>query len=298
MASRLLDKRIGGHRIQGYTRAGEESVIVLPEMNLAFDVGRGPSEAVSIDYICLTHGHMDHAAGVAYYFSQRCFIGISPGCVLAHPRLIEPLRRLMDVWALIEGHPSPHRLVALAPGEEFETRRGLFVRGFEVNHGGPCLGFSVIERRRKLKPEYAGYSGPQLVELKSKCVQITPDLELPLIAYCGDTAAGDFLDLDCVRNAQVLLLECTFYDADHVKRARVGKHIHVNDLPEIMDRLRSPHVVITHVTRRTALAQAKRMLKAKLRPEDWQRMTLLMDRSRGGKTRPEEVLPGESGAPG
>ena len=34
-----------------------------------------------IDNLCLTHGHMDHAAGVAYYLSQRHFVGNSPGRV-------------------------------------------------------------------------------------------------------------------------------------------------------------------------------------------------------------------------
>ena len=286
MYSRLVDKRIGALRLQGYSRAGEETVIVLPELNLCFDLGRAPNEMVSIDHVCLTHGHMDHAAGVAYYFSQRCFTGNSPGCVLAHPRLIDPLRRLMDVWATIEGHPSPHQLVGLPPGEEFEVRRGLFVRGFEPNHGGPCLGFAVIERRHKLKGEYAELSGPQLVALKEKGLEITRRLDMPLVTYCGDTAPGDFLDLDVVRNAQVLLLECTFFDADHVHRARVGRHIHAFDLPAIMDRLRNPNIVLTHVTRRTGLGQAKRILKSKLRPEDWDRVTMLMDRSRGVRPTP------------
>ena len=283
MASRLVDKQIGGHRVQGYSRAGEESVIVLPELNLCFDIGRAPNEAVSIDHVCLTHGHMDHAAGVAYYFSQRCFVGNSPGCVVSHPSLIEPLGRLMGVWAAMEGHPSPHKLVGLLPGEELEIRRGLLVRAFEVNHGGPCLGYSVIERRHKLKSEYAELSGLQLVALKKQGVDITRQLDLPLVAYCGDTAPGDFLDLDIVRNAQVLLLECTFYEADHVRRARMGKHVHVNDLPAMMDRLRNPQVVITHLTRRTGLGQAKRMLKAALRPEDWQRIAFLMDRPRSAR---------------
>ena len=87
-------------------------------------------------------------------------------------------------------------------------RRGRSTRsggGFEVNHGGPSIGYSVIERRHKLKPEYADHSGPQLVALKEQGVEITRELELPLVAFCGDTATGDFLDLDWVRNASVLV---------------------------------------------------------------------------------------------
>ena len=280
MSSLLVDKRVGDLRLRGFSLAGEETCIVLPELNLCFDVGRSPREVVSIDYVCLSHGHMDHAAGVAYYFSQRCFVGNSPGCVLTHPGLVGPLARLMEVWAEIEGHYSENRVVALPPGEEFDVRRGLTVRSFEVNHGGPCLGFAAVEHRHKLRPEYAGRTGPQLVELKQQGVQIEYRLEVPVAAFCGDTMAGDYLDLDIVRNAQVLFLECTFYEREHVVRARAGRHMHVHDLPAVMERLRCPHIVLIHRTRRTGVAQAKWILGQVLGQEDLERTIFLMDRPR------------------
>lgn len=280
MPTLLVEKQVGGQHLQGYSLAGEETVIVLPELNLCFDVGRAPREVISIDHVFLSHGHMDHAAGVAYYFSQRCFVGNSPGCVIAHPQLIGPLGRLMEAWARIEGHPSEHRLVGLSSGEDFTIRKGLLARAFGVYHGGPCLGFSIIDRRRKLLPEFADHTGPQLVELKKKGVRITRDLDMPLVAFCGDTAPGDYLDLDAVRNAKLLIIECTFYDPDHVSRARAGKHTHVIDLPGIMERVRSPHIVLTHVSRRSGIGEAKRRTWALLNHHDRERVVFLMDRPR------------------
>src|SRR3972149_3558809 len=78
----MSEKRIGPVQGQGSSMAGEETAEILPEMNLAFDVGRAPRELISIDYVFLTHGHMDHSAGLAYYFSQRNFVGNKPGAVL------------------------------------------------------------------------------------------------------------------------------------------------------------------------------------------------------------------------
>ena len=42
MASRLIEKTVGSLKLAGFSMAGEETVIVLPEMNVAFDVGRAP----------------------------------------------------------------------------------------------------------------------------------------------------------------------------------------------------------------------------------------------------------------
>ena len=71
MIERMIEKRIGDIRLVGNSRGGEESVIAAPELNVCFDIGLAPREVLSVDYVCLTHGHADHAAGIHYYFSQR-----------------------------------------------------------------------------------------------------------------------------------------------------------------------------------------------------------------------------------
>ncbi|NLX24305.1 MAG: hypothetical protein GXY55_21870 [Phycisphaerae bacterium] len=291
MASRLVEKEVGSIRLQGFSLAGEETVIVAPELGVAFDVGRAPREIISIDHVCLSHGHMDHSAGLAYYFSQRNFQGMPPGCVLAHHKLVPAIQDLLAVWGRIEGHVSPGQIVGVDEDEDFEVRRGLVVRPFRVRHPGPTLGFSLIEVRKKLKPEYADYSGPQIVALKKAGETIEYRLEIPRVAYCGDTRLGDFLDHDHVRNAEVLLFECTFFEADHLDRARQGQHMHVTDLPALMERVRCPHVVICHITRRTLMREAKQMLAKLLKPEDLARITVLMDRPRDRRRVPNSQEP-------
>ena len=122
--ARLATKELAGVRIIGFSLAGEETVIAAPEYNVCFDVGRAPREVVSIDNVCLTHGHMDHAAGIAYYFSQRAFVGNAPGRVIVHRDLAGHIQRLMGVWADIEGHPSPGEVCGVEPLEDVMLRRG------------------------------------------------------------------------------------------------------------------------------------------------------------------------------
>ncbi len=283
MSRRLVEHQLGDIRLIGYSLAGEETVIAAPELNVCFDVGKAPAEILPIDHVLLTHGHMDHAAGLAYYFSQRNFVGNAAGCVLAPVALVEPIKALVRVWGGIEGHVSPARIVGMKPGEDFELRRGLLARTFAVNHGVAALGFAVIDVRRKLRREFDGKTGPELVALKKQGVEIEYTVEQPLVAFCGDTAEGDWLDLDVVKSAKVIILECTFFDPEHIQRARAGYHMHVRDVARIVEKLDNEHIVISHITRRTALREAKKTMERMVSARTMSRITFLMDGRRAGR---------------
>jgi ribonuclease Z len=277
---KLSQLDLGAFTLAGYSVAGEEAVILAPELDCAFDIGKCPREALTVNHVLLTHGHMDHAAGVPYYFAQRHFQGIEAGTVVAPAEMVRPLEDLMNAWARVEGHGPPHpsRFVGVREGQDYEIRRGLVARAFGVRHSQPSLGYCVIDVRQKLKSEYLNLTGPQIVELKKAGTQITDRVEYPLVAYAGDTAKKNFSDLPFVAQAKVLLLECTFFDPDHVQRARAGRHIHVIDLPEVLEGMANEHIVIVHTTRRTNMAEARKLLRSNLKKEIVERITFLMSR--------------------
>lgn len=288
-----------GIRIVGYSLAGEETFVACPELDVAFDVGRAPRELLAINHVFLSHGHMDHAAGVAYYFAQRMFLDNSPGRLYLSKPLEAPVRALLRTWAGIDGHEPPSQITVVQPGVDVPLRRDLLVRPFEVNH--PCrrhdgsvvqsLGFAAIEVRQKLLDEYQGLTGPQIVELKRQGVPVTRRVEIPLVCYCGDTAPGPFLELDFVRRSRILLLECTFFEPDHVGRARDGSHIHVSDLRRIVPRLSNDVILLTHVSRRTALSDAKAILRRELGDDLAANVRFLMELRRRRPARDPHTAP-------
>lgn len=283
-----------GLRIQGHSLAGEETYVIVPELNIAFDFGRAPREIVSIDHVFLSHGHMDHAAGLAYYCSQRLFVDNPPGNIYLPEGLLDPVRSLLRAWSQIDGQLPPANLHVVRPGEDVPVRRNLVVRPFEVVH--PCrrrgaapiqsLGFAAIEVRQKLRDEFAGLDSRELVERKKQGIEITRRVEIPLVTYCGDTAVGGFLDLDHVRKAQVLIIECTFLEDEHLDRARAGCHLHLSDLVRILPRIESECVLLTHLSRRTLLGDARRLLRAALGDQLDSRVFVLTDPRRRKRTAP------------
>ncbi len=261
----------------GYSMAGEETVIQVPELNVCFDVGRAPQFCLSSDYMCISHGHMDHLAGIAYYLSQKQFQGMTGGTILLPAEIVPSVERLLAVWREIERQQTPFVLVPMQPNEFHEIRKDFGIRALGTHHGGASLGFSLISIREKLKPEYVGLPGEELSRLRKEGVQIQYRVEVPLITYLGDTSAGPVFEHPDVINAEVLITECTFFDPDHKARAKAGKHLHVEQLARILPRLNNKTVVITHVSRRTGVRRARQILRKTVHEELLANLVFLMD---------------------
>ncbi len=277
------------YRVQGFSVAGEATVVQAPELDICFDMGYCPRAALASKFVAISHGHMDHVGGLAYYCSQRVFQGMGPGTIICDARLAPAIKRMMDGYIDLEQQVTPYEIVPLEPEQEYEIKNNVVVRGFELEHGAPAFGYSVIEKRSKLKPEYVDYPQEKLRELKERGVEITRILEIPLMAYLGDTAPCPQLVREDVRKAQVVISECTFIDPDHRKRAKIGKHLHVEDIAEWLPVLECSALVLIHLSRRNTIAQAKRELLSLVGKEKAERVLFLMDQ-RGSRLRYEEQV--------
>ncbi|MFC1738170.1 MBL fold metallo-hydrolase [Planctomycetota bacterium] len=267
-------------KIIGYSVAAEETVVAIPQLDVCFDVGKAPEQIISINNVLLTHGHMDHAAGIAYYLSHRIFCGQSPGTIYAPENLISPIKTIINAWGRLDGNKIPANLIGVKAGDEYSIKPNLFARVFPTKHSRGSVGYSVIEKRKKLKPEYTKLTGPQIVELKKQGVEIDYPLEIPIVTYLGDTHYVDFSQLNYIAESKILIAECTFYEAEHGGRADAGKHMHINEFASLLETLQNEHIVITHTTQRTPMREIRRILRQAISEEKYSRVILLMDKNR------------------
>ena len=277
------------YRVQGFSVAGEATVVQTPELDVCFDMGFCPRSALASKYVAISHGHMDHIGGLAYYCSQRVFQGMGPGTLLCDRRIAPAVKRMLDGYIDLEQQVTPYELVALEPDEEFEIKNNIVIRGFELEHGAPAFGYSIIEKRSKLKPEYRDMPQEKLRDLKGRGVEITRILEIPLLAYLGDTAPCAPLVREDVRTAKVVISECTFIEDEHRKRAKIGNHMHLEDIAEWLPVLECDTLVLIHLSRRNSIAQAKTRLEEVVGAERAERVRFLMDH-RGNRARYERQL--------
>lgn len=275
---RLAHIEVDGIEVDGYSVAGEETVIALSGLDVCFDIGKCPDQVIPIGHVLLSHGHMDHAAGIAYYLSHRKFCGIEAGTVLVAHSLIEPIRTILDAWGRLDGNEIPVKLVGVRAGDEYPIKPNIFVRVFATRHGRGAVGYTVLERRKKLKAEYVGLNGPQIVELKRQGIEIENKIEIPLVSYLGDTAYVDYSQVEDVAKSKVLIAECTFFLEEHTDRAMAGKHMHIDQFAGLIERMANEHVIVTHLSQRMGVGEAKAILRKRLSKECYAKTMLLMDR--------------------
>jgi ribonuclease Z len=277
LVQRFAKLRVGAVHVVGYSVAGEESVVQVPELNVCFDIGRAPYFALTSDIVCITHAHMDHIAGLGYYLSQRNFQGMQPGTVLLPREMERGVDNLLRAWRDVERQGTPYTLIPMSAGQMYEVRRDFGIRAYQTHHGGPSLGYGLISIREKLKPELMGIPGPELVAMKKAGQEIQYRVEVPLVVYLGDTTLGPVFDEPDVRNAETLITECTFYDAEHRTKSKAGRHLHVDQFADVVPRLNNQHIVVTHITRRTSIRRAKHLLRKRVGDEAMKRIEFLMD---------------------
>jgi ribonuclease Z len=277
---RLAKVKIDDLDIIGYSVAGEETVVAMPQLDVCFDIGKAPDQVIPINHVLLTHGHMDHAAGIAYYLSHRKFCGQTPGTILTPENLVPSIKQVISAWGRLDGNKIPAKIVPVKPGDQYQIKPNLITKVFPTKHSRGSVGFAVIETRKKLKAEYHNLSGPQLVELKKNGTTIDYPVEIPIAAYLGDTQYVDFAQLDYIAKSKILIAECTFFVDEHTERADAGRHMHIDEFASLIQRMENENIVITHLTLRTPLTEIKKILESKLPSKICDKIVLLMDSRR------------------
>lgn len=252
---------VAGVEIEGVSIAGHESYYKVPAFHSLLDFGRAPEDSVGYATICLTHGHLDHAAGLAHHASRRRLAGLAPARVFAPAEAVGDLETWLAASERLENVGYGVRLVPSHPGDRALLRKDLELRVLPGRHRVPAIGFLFSEIKHKLKEEFAGRTGHEIARLRQEGTEVTRREEIPLLAYPGDCGVGIFEAAPELFRARVLLIECSFLRPEDVDRARGYEHLHLQDFLDRADLFQNEAIVLTHFSQRYPVEEIREALR-------------------------------------
>ncbi len=256
----------GAVQLSGGSRAGEGTLLVLPQFRLALDIGRAHRILPPVTTACLSHGHVDHLGGLAYWASQRFLNSLGPATLCVPDEVVAEIGELLAVHARLEGgKPYDINLKAVSDGDIHTLKKNCHLEFFSTDHWIPTLGSRILWTRKRLLPELGDAEPAELAAMRTAGTPITSDVVTPLVSYGADTGPGLFTN-DRALDAEILLLECSFWGEGDIERARAYGHLHISDLLEHVSRFKCRHLVLLHASRRNRLHEVERIMASELAP--------------------------------
>ncbi len=218
-----LQLAVAGVTVHGSSVGARATAFALPEMGVALDLGRLTPIVAAQPVVLLSHGHLDHLAGVLAYLNVRArFHEGAPTAVFGPPEVCGPLRQALALMPGMEAVRKRMRLEAVirdaAPGDEVRLGRGRAMP-FPLDHSVPTLGWSLW----------------------------TDGSDRPALVYAMDSTTEPFRAAPELLDAAVAIVECSFPEKNRRIAARLAKHAHVQDWVELAPDLTCDALVLAHL---------------------------------------------------
>lgn len=269
-----ITRTLGNLKIEGYSRAAEETYFYLPQYKTSFDIGRCPPSVVSANHIFLTHLHMDHASGIPHYLATRAIRNMKPPKIYLPAPMEKKVKKVISAWESIEGDKYPYKLIPLEENQEIFLPQKKRIKTFKTHHRMVSLGYTLYEQVEKLKAEYIGKGFGEIADLKEKGVQITELQETALFTVCGDTTIEVIRTSPEILKSKILVIECSFLEEEHRPLAEKTGHIHFLDLVENAELFENDTIILSHFSLRYSEKDIRFTLRTTLPPELEERVVI------------------------
>lgn len=265
----LTSVTAGPYTLRGISVGGVYTSIAVPELGLLFDAGASPRSLAAIDTILLSHGHVDHAGALPALLGIRALHGKTKP-----PRIVMPAEIVDDLCAALASLSKLQRwsleieAIGMSPGDELALRPDLAVRAVRTFHPVPSLGYVVVKKVAKLKPELVGLTGQEIAERRRAGENVSSYEERLELAYATDTLVSVLDHAPELLKTRVLIVEATFLDGrKSIEAARAGCHIHLDEIIERAERFENEHVVLMHFSQLYRPDEVSALLDARLPPD-------------------------------
>jgi ribonuclease Z len=267
-----------GYTLEGFSISGLATWLIVKELDVLFDLGECPLEAVPVGNVFLTHIHGDHSRCLLRHWELRDMLGMGkvPIQYIVPVGAHAGLRDIVQISAKMEGiEPKdvhyPNLQQALRIRMPFLFRKELWSQAFAVEHRVESYGYTIGRTVQKLKAEYSSLSGAEIGALRKGGTEVTDALHTPLVTFIGDCTGATLTREAHIWDSKLLILECTYVEDEDQERAIANTHTHLRELIEVLKVTPAPAceaLVLKHFSMRDKPARIRQLIAEQL-PENW-----------------------------
>ena len=251
----------GGLEIEGVSIAGHESFYKVPAFRCLLEFGRAPDDVLGYATVCLTHGHLDHAAGLAHHASRRRLTGLPPARVFAPEEAAPDLEGWLAISERLENVDYGVHVTPAVPGQTVDLRNDLALTFLPGRHRVPTVGYLFSEVRKKLTTSSSGIPrrrSSRLREAAPRSLAARRSRCSPIPATARPRFRRGAGALSRARAAHRVLVPGT----RRRERARKYDHIHLDDIAERASLFENEAIVLTHFSMRYRPEEIRAALRA------------------------------------
>jgi ribonuclease Z len=246
-------------KLTGYSWAAKNTSFYIPELKIMLDCG------VENDYIpnhiFISHCHADHSKNIPLNIIQlnnsKCKEKRKINYYVPEVMVDCVINYIDSFFIMSKNNPNhkahqTYNIIGVKDNSRIELlirNKKFIVEVVKCFHTVPCVGYGFIEVRQRLKDEFKNLQREQIIELKKSGVEIQKEVEIPLFCYLGDSNERVFSN-DLLKKYSVIMSECTFLYPDQINDAKHKKHIHFDNLKNIIEANMDKTFILYHFSDR------------------------------------------------
>lgn len=272
----ITEVRAGPYTLRGISVGGVYTTLHVPELDVVLDAGLPLRSFATVGRFFLSHGHLDHVAGLAGLLNIRGLVGGKRATIHLPAEIEGPVRDLLRAHTALARAELDVEYVPMMPGDERPLGHSLFVRALRTHHPVPSLGYQFVRRVSKLRAEHLGKAPEEIARLRKQGADgLFEEHERLELAYVTDTLSRVLETTSSLLESRVLVIECTFVDASRsVEDARRKFHLHLDELIALAPSFKNEALVLMHFGQATSPERVREEVLGRLPAELRERVVI------------------------
>lgn len=242
-----------GFTLTGESIAGIRTSFYCPELKVQLDAGFQNFNKVSDIFI--THTHADHIASLPLILLENISNKIETRIYCPNETL-SILGNMINSFLVCNYNNNQipkryYRLIGVSPNYMMDLKlnnQDIKLESFYSSHSVPTLSYGFITKQKKLKEELIGFDKKDLVSIKKNGGEITHVVEYKKFVFCGDTDITIFRNNPKILEYPNIVIECTFFDSEDLQSAIDRKHMHWDQLKNVVNDNQNIMFYLIHIS--------------------------------------------------